>query len=145
VAQARVIDKIIIRQSYHLKIILSYRSTPCGGEHPASTPDHHPSHNSIIFYNILNPYLQTSLAKIPQRLSSSLAPTHSLFVCTILHLPHNMSSQNNMTSNALTDAIQASVTYTCGDCNANVELKKGQAVRCGSCGHRVLYKKRTNQ
>ncbi|KAF2496239.1 hypothetical protein BU16DRAFT_526747 [Lophium mytilinum] len=38
-----------------------------------------------------------------------------------------------------------SVDYTCGDCNAAVSLKRGEPIRCRSCGHRVLYKQRTNR
>jgi DNA-directed RNA polymerase I, II, and III subunit RPABC4 len=36
-------------------------------------------------------------------------------------------------------------TYLCGDCNAKVPLKNGDPVRCKECGHRVLYKERTNR
>ena len=38
-----------------------------------------------------------------------------------------------------------SVEYTCGECDAAVALKRGEPIRCRSCGHRVLYKKRTNR
>ncbi|KAF2706652.1 hypothetical protein K504DRAFT_459059 [Pleomassaria siparia CBS 279.74] len=38
-----------------------------------------------------------------------------------------------------------SVEYTCGDCDAQVSLKRGEPIRCRSCGHRVLYKQRTNR
>ncbi|KAF2791629.1 hypothetical protein K505DRAFT_309176 [Melanomma pulvis-pyrius CBS 109.77] len=38
-----------------------------------------------------------------------------------------------------------SVEYTCGDCDAAVSLKRGEPIRCRSCGHRVLYKQRTNR
>ncbi|KAF2761938.1 hypothetical protein EJ05DRAFT_496825 [Pseudovirgaria hyperparasitica] len=36
------------------------------------------------------------------------------------------------------------VNYVCGDCDATVSLKAGDAIRCRECGHRVLYKMRTN-
>lgn len=37
------------------------------------------------------------------------------------------------------------VEYTCGDCDAPVSLKRGEPIRCRACGHRVLYKQRTNR
>ena len=37
------------------------------------------------------------------------------------------------------------VHYLCGDCDARVQLKKGDAIRCKECGYRVLYKERTNR
>lgn len=37
------------------------------------------------------------------------------------------------------------VNYLCGDCDARITLKKGDAVRCKECGYRVLYKERTNR
>jgi DNA-directed RNA polymerase I, II, and III subunit RPABC4 len=37
------------------------------------------------------------------------------------------------------------VKYICGDCNQDVLLKKGDAVRCSNCGYRVLYKPRTEK
>lgn len=38
-----------------------------------------------------------------------------------------------------------STQYLCGDCNAKVQLKKGDPIRCKECGHRVLYKERTKR
>ncbi|KAK5164831.1 DNA-directed RNA polymerase core subunit rpc10 [Saxophila tyrrhenica] len=37
------------------------------------------------------------------------------------------------------------VAYLCGDCDAKVTLKSGDAIRCKECGYRVLYKERTNR
>ena len=37
------------------------------------------------------------------------------------------------------------VEYTCGDCDSPVSLKRGEPIRCRNCGHRVLYKQRTNR
>lgn len=37
------------------------------------------------------------------------------------------------------------VSYTCGDCDGDVQLRRGEPIRCRTCGHRVLYKKRTNR
>ena len=35
--------------------------------------------------------------------------------------------------------------YVCGDCNTRVRLGRGDAIRCSTCGHRVLYKERTRR
>ncbi|KAI9782690.1 MAG: DNA-directed RNA polymerase core subunit rpc10 [Geoglossum umbratile] len=37
------------------------------------------------------------------------------------------------------------IVYICGDCNSKVPLKRGDAIRCKECGHRVLYKERTKR
>eukprot|EP00450_Noctiluca_scintillans_P039365 CAMPEP_0194478618 /NCGR_PEP_ID=MMETSP0253-20130528/2004_1 /TAXON_ID=2966 /ORGANISM="Noctiluca scintillans" /LENGTH=65 /DNA_ID=CAMNT_0039317731 /DNA_START=66 /DNA_END=263 /DNA_ORIENTATION=+ len=38
--------------------------------------------------------------------------------------------------------VIVAVTYICGNCGCDVELKPTDAVRCRECGHRVLFKKR---
>lgn len=43
------------------------------------------------------------------------------------------------------DIHSRAVTYICGDCDSDVTLKRGEPIRCRNCGHRVLYKKRTNR
>ncbi|KAF1974966.1 hypothetical protein BU23DRAFT_552804 [Bimuria novae-zelandiae CBS 107.79] len=43
------------------------------------------------------------------------------------------------------DIHSRAVSYTCGDCDGDVQLKRGEPIRCRNCGHRVLYKKRTNR
>ena len=49
-------------------------------------------------------------------------------------------------SNYGTTAIgDATTQYLCGECNAKVQLKKGDPIRCKDCGHRVLYKERTKR
>uniref|UniRef100_A0A5K3EYK8 DNA-directed RNA polymerases I, II, and III subunit RPABC4 n=1 Tax=Mesocestoides corti TaxID=53468 RepID=A0A5K3EYK8_MESCO len=37
------------------------------------------------------------------------------------------------------------VTYICGECRAETPIKPRELVRCLECGHRVLYKKRSNR
>ncbi|KAK7528581.1 hypothetical protein IWX49DRAFT_567876 [Phyllosticta citricarpa] len=37
------------------------------------------------------------------------------------------------------------VHYVCGDCDARVTVKRGEQIMCRECGHRVLYKERTNR
>jgi len=38
-----------------------------------------------------------------------------------------------------------SIVYVCGECHDDNEMKSGDAVRCRSCGYRILYKKRTSR
>jgi DNA-directed RNA polymerase I, II, and III subunit RPABC4 len=37
------------------------------------------------------------------------------------------------------------VTYLCGDCGADTNIKQGDVIRCRECGYRILYKKRTTR
>ncbi|KAF1944550.1 hypothetical protein EJ02DRAFT_340640 [Clathrospora elynae] len=46
---------------------------------------------------------------------------------------------------AAVDATARTVHYKCGDCDMDVPLKRGEPIRCRNCGHRVLYKQRTNR
>jgi DNA-directed RNA polymerases I, II, and III subunit RPABC4 len=79
-----------------------------------------------------------------------------------LQIHHNMSSQtpaygggassSNAATNPFNLAAQAGVEdtsrpvqYACGDCDNKVVLKRGDPIRCKECGHRVLYKERTNR
>ncbi len=50
----------------------------------------------------------------------------------------------NLSQNVAEDPSRA-VQYLCGDCDARVNLKRGEAIRCKECGYRVLYKERTNR
>ena len=43
------------------------------------------------------------------------------------------------------DVTLARFDYLCADCGNDVKLKKTDAIRCRECGHRVLFKKRTNK
>ncbi|MCJ1434025.1 DNA-directed RNA polymerase core subunit rpc10 [Xylographa pallens] len=43
------------------------------------------------------------------------------------------------------DQVGPLTQYLCGECNAKVQLKKGDPIRCKECGHRVLYKERTKR
>lgn len=63
---------------------------------------------------------------------------------------YNASSNQQATAGATNTAAVADdrsrfVEYTCGDCDAPVSLKRGEPIRCRACGHRVLYKQRTNR
>ena len=52
---------------------------------------------------------------------------------------------NPGTDAAVADANARTVHYKCGDCDQDVPLKRGEPIRCRNCGHRVLYKQRTNR
>ncbi|KAF2189455.1 metallothionein-I transcription activator [Zopfia rhizophila CBS 207.26] len=52
---------------------------------------------------------------------------------------------NMQTVNSAYQDNARSVEYTCGDCDSAVSLKRGEPIRCRNCGHRVLYKQRTNR
>jgi DNA-directed RNA polymerase I, II, and III subunit RPABC4 len=56
--------------------------------------------------------------------------------------PHTQAAQ--LLGIPVPDTAKA-VEYTCGDCDMTVSLKRGEPIRCRSCGHRVLYKQRTNR
>lgn len=51
----------------------------------------------------------------------------------------------NVTGSSTYDDSARPVQYLCGDCDAKVVLKKGEAVRCKECGYRVLYKERSQK
>ena len=40
---------------------------------------------------------------------------------------------------------QKKIEYSCGECAARVKLARHDPVRCDHCGHRILYKLRTNR
>uniref|UniRef100_A0A7S4GHZ6 Uncharacterized protein n=1 Tax=Eutreptiella gymnastica TaxID=73025 RepID=A0A7S4GHZ6_9EUGL len=40
------------------------------------------------------------------------------------------------------DEKRAEVKYVCGDCSHETCINAGDPIRCHSCGHRILYKKR---
>ena len=37
------------------------------------------------------------------------------------------------------------VSYLCGDCGHEMQLKQSDVIRCRNCGYRILYKKRTKR
>jgi DNA-directed RNA polymerases I, II, and III subunit RPABC4 len=87
------------------------------------------------------------------QLNSNLVTILQLFVYKItLRIKVNMSSQQQTTQNTNAQTSSGAVrqpdtpvTYLCGDCNSKVSIGKGDPVRCGNCGYRVLYKERTKR
>ncbi|OAL50536.1 hypothetical protein IQ07DRAFT_587194 [Pyrenochaeta sp. DS3sAY3a] len=53
--------------------------------------------------------------------------------------------QTGAQEGAAVDSGARTVHYKCGDCDQDVPLKRGEPIRCRNCGHRVLYKQRTNR
>ncbi|ORX76873.1 hypothetical protein BCR32DRAFT_329146 [Anaeromyces robustus] len=37
------------------------------------------------------------------------------------------------------------ITYICGDCGVENEIRAKEPIRCRDCGHRIMYKKRTKR
>ncbi|KAJ3531986.1 hypothetical protein NMY22_g7928 [Coprinellus aureogranulatus] len=35
--------------------------------------------------------------------------------------------------------------YLCADCGVKNEIRSREPIRCKECGHRIMYKKRTNR
>ncbi|VDN96518.1 unnamed protein product [Rodentolepis nana] len=55
-----------------------------------------------------------------------------------------MSSQNPSVDTTATSAVPVqTITYICGECRAESQIKPRENIRCHDCGHRVLYKKRS--
>ncbi|KAL7635661.1 UNVERIFIED_CONTAM: hypothetical protein RMT77_013478 [Armadillidium vulgare] len=40
---------------------------------------------------------------------------------------------------------QVAMSYICGDCHSENEMRPRDPVRCRNCGYRILYKRRTNR
>jgi len=58
----------------------------------------------------------------------------------------NTSSSNNMNSQYQnTTDTSAAVTYICGKCGNDVELKSTDPLICKECQGRIFYKKRTRR
>lgn len=43
------------------------------------------------------------------------------------------------------DVLLPKLSYLCGSCGEDVRITVNDPVRCDSCGHRILYKARTNK
>lgn len=60
--------------------------------------------------------------------------------------PPSGSGSGNQSSGAVAfEDTTKPVAYLCGDCDAKVILRRGDQIICRECGHRVLYKERTNR
>lgn len=53
-------------------------------------------------------------------------------------------SGSAFTSGAMQDTDRR-VKYRCADCDTEVQIGRGDPIRCVACGHRVLYKLRTTK
>ncbi|KAI0773933.1 DNA directed RNA polymerase [Fomes fomentarius] len=53
---------------------------------------------------------------------------------------------NNFSSSAAVGTPQRhEMSYLCADCGSSNEIKPREPIRCRQCGHRIMYKKRTNR
>ena len=41
--------------------------------------------------------------------------------------------------------VKKAMIYVCGECRSDNEIKSRDPIRCRECGHRIMYKKRTNR
>lgn len=86
----------------------------------------------------------TKSSKNGQGLSPLSTETTTTTKSTMSYQPP--ASGNNAADTAAgIDATSRTVVYKCGDCDGDVPLKRGEPIRCKNCGHRVLYKQRTNR
>lgn len=58
---------------------------------------------------------------------------------------HQQPGSFNITGAGNFEDASRPVHYLCGDCDAEVILRKSDPIRCKECGYRVLYKGRTNR
>jgi DNA-directed RNA polymerase I, II, and III subunit RPABC4 len=70
-------------------------------------------------------------------------PSHTSAVMSQQQTSNNTGFQ--VTNQNTFEDTNRSVKYLCGDCDAEVSLKRGDPIRCKECGYRVLYKQRTNR
>merc|ERR1712187_40535 len=61
--------------------------------------------------------------------------------------PSTLQTQDNAAAKPGTEAkpTQTIVTYICGNCGLDVEVKPGDIIRCRECGYRILFKKRAKK
>ena len=52
---------------------------------------------------------------------------------------------SSMDTQAVQPPQQQSVIYICGECHTENVIKGRDPIRCGACGYRIMYKKRTNR
>ncbi|KAL7282119.1 hypothetical protein PYCCODRAFT_1470439 [Trametes coccinea BRFM310] len=59
----------------------------------------------------------------------------------------NSQQGQNYGSNPGQQGLQQSreMEYLCADCGAKNEIRSREPIRCRECGHRIMYKKRTNR
>ncbi|KAI5303599.1 hypothetical protein KEM56_007380 [Ascosphaera pollenicola] len=56
-------------------------------------------------------------------------------------VPNMNNTQTGFTAGTTSENVL--IPYICGDCNARIQMKRSDPIRCKECGHRVLYKERT--
>ena len=61
------------------------------------------------------------------------------------YVPPSSTNPPAISTNDASSTFTPSTQYICGECAAKVILVKGSNIRCGECGHRILYKERTRR
>ena len=57
---------------------------------------------------------------------------------------HDQSVQNAAAA-SVGGQVKKAMIYVCGECRSDNEIKSRDPIRCRECGHRIMYKKRTNR
>ena len=110
-------------------LVLTILDPSCGGTIPRST-----SFLSVCSLRLLA--IHHIITHPHRRIAAVLSMSREAYVAPALQ------PQASITSTAISDPT---TQYLCGECNAKVQLKKGDPIRCKDCGHRVLYKERTKR
>ncbi|KAJ1964106.1 DNA-directed RNA polymerase core subunit rpc10 [Dispira parvispora] len=55
----------------------------------------------------------------------------------------NAGNPPQMPTTGMPISMPVAMVYLCADCGEDNEIKPKEPIRCRTCGHRVLYKKRT--
>ncbi|KAL5960609.1 DNA-directed RNA polymerase I II and III subunit RPABC4, partial [Taenia solium] len=56
-----------------------------------------------------------------------------------------VSTNDSTAATAAGATAKCSISYICGECRAENQIKPREAVRCLECGYRILYKKRSKR
>ncbi|KAH8277911.1 hypothetical protein KR018_009886, partial [Drosophila ironensis] len=50
-----------------------------------------------------------------------------------------------MSETSSKDNVKTAMTYICGECHHENEMRPRDPIRCRECGYRIMYKKRTKR
>ncbi|XP_033251810.1 DNA-directed RNA polymerases I, II, and III subunit RPABC4-like [Drosophila miranda] len=50
-----------------------------------------------------------------------------------------------MSENSSKENVKTAMTYICGECHHENEMRPRDPIRCRECGYRIMYKKRTKR
>ena len=116
-----------------LLVTMSMASDPRSGS-PASSPLFSPPASPAGMSPAGGPGSPGGIGSPPNRISpSGLSPS--------------MHDQNLQAAaaTAVGSTVKKAMIYVCGECRGDNEIKSRDPIRCRECGHRIMYKKRTNR